>query len=130
MIHHVPMQVTFEIPDELVTELVMDPEGSDQTLPEVFLLGLREWQSRPQEGFTGFAEILEFLAALPTPEEILALQPSPALQEQIDHLATKHKAQELTAREQLLWRQYEYLEHIVRMAKAKAYLKLNSLNAA
>ncbi len=72
-----------------------------------------------------FAEILEFLAALPTPEEILALRPSPALQEQIDRLATKHKAQDLTAREQLLWRQYEYLEHIVCMAKAKAYLKLD-----
>jgi hypothetical protein len=36
------------------------------------LLFSDELAVRPQPGFAGFAEVLEFLVALPTPEEILA----------------------------------------------------------
>jgi hypothetical protein len=118
----VPMQITLDIPEELFTKL-----GTvDQNLPQVLELGLNELLSRPQAGFTGFAEVLSFLANLPTPEEILALRPSPTLQAQIDRLSEKYQNQDLTAGEQQLWQQYEYLEHIVRMAKAKAYLKINA----
>jgi hypothetical protein len=116
------MQITLDISEELFTKL-----GSiDQNLPQVLELGLNELLSRPQEGFAGFAEVLDFLANLPNPEEILALRPSPTLQAQIDRLSEKYQAQDLTATEQQLWQQYEYLEHIIRMAKAKAYLKINS----
>jgi hypothetical protein len=98
----------------------------DQSVSQVLELGVNELVARPQPGFTGFAEVLDFLANLPTPEEILALRPSPALQAQIDRLSEKYQAQDLTPAEQQLWQQYEYLEHIIRLAKAKAYLKLNS----
>jgi hypothetical protein len=116
------MQITVEIPDELLTKL----GKLDQNLPQILELGANELLSRPQEGFTGFAEVLNFLADLPTPEEILNLRPSPVLQSQIDRLSEKYQAQDLTSAEQQLWQQYEYLEHVVRMAKAKAYLKLNA----
>lgn len=33
-----------------------------------------------KDGFNGIAEVLEFLATLPTPEEIIALRPSKTLQ--------------------------------------------------
>jgi hypothetical protein len=118
----IPMQITLDIPEELLTKL----GALDQNLPHVLELGLNELLSRPQTGFTGFAEILTFLANLPTPEEILALRPSPTLQAQIDRLSEKYQNQDLTLVEQQLWQQYEYLEHIVRIAKAKAYLKLNA----
>ena len=62
-----------------------------------------------------------------TPEEILLMRPSKSLQAQIDRLSDGYQAQTLTPQEQQLWQQYEYLEHIIRMAKAKAYLKLNSI---
>jgi hypothetical protein len=116
------MQVTLNIPDELLTKL-----GSlDENLSQVLELGLNELLARPQTGFTGFAEVLGFLADLPTPEEILALRPSATLQAQIDRLSEKYQNQDLTPAEQQLWQQYEYLEHIIRMAKAKAYLKINA----
>jgi hypothetical protein len=38
----------------------------------------------------------------------------------------KYQAQDLNPAEQQLWQQYEYLEHIIRLAKAKAYLKLHA----
>jgi hypothetical protein len=115
------MQITLDIPEELFAKL-----GTlDQNLPQILELGANELLSRSQTGFTGFAEVLDFLANLPTPEEILNLRPSPTLQAQIDRLSEKYQAHDLTAAEQQLWQQYEYLEHVIRMAKAKAYSKLN-----
>jgi hypothetical protein len=115
------MQITVDIPEELFAKL-----GTlDQNLPQILELGANELLARPQTGFTGFAEVLDFLANLPTPEEILNLRPSPQLQAQIDRLSEKYQAQDLTPTEHQLWQQYEYLEHVIRMAKAKAYAKLN-----
>jgi hypothetical protein len=116
------MQITIDLPETLLTRL----NALEQSLSQVLEVGLDELTARPQTGFTGFAEVLEFLANLPTPEEILALRPSETLQAQIDQLAEKHKAESLTLQEKQLWQQYEYLEHVISMAKAKAYLKLNS----
>jgi hypothetical protein len=116
------MQITLDISEELFAKL----GKLDQNLPQVLECGLNELLARPQDGFTGFAEVLNFLADLPSPEEILALRPSVALQAQIDRLSEKYQAQDLTVAEQQLWQQYEYLEHIIRMAKAKAYLKIQA----
>lgn len=116
------MQITLDIPEELLTKL----NALEQSLPQVLELGLDELTARPKAGFTGFSEVIEFLANLPTPEEILALRPSETLQAQIDRLSEKYKAETLTPQEKQLWQQYEYLEHIISRAKAKAYLKLRS----
>jgi hypothetical protein len=116
------MQITVDIPEELFTQLGAVPQNVSQVLE----VGLKELVARPQQGFTGFAEVLDFLANLPSPEEILQLRPSPMLQEEIDHLSEKYQAQDLSAEEQHLWQQYEYLEHIVRIAKTKAYLRLKA----
>lgn len=114
------MQITLDLPEELLNKI----NGLEEQLPEVLALGLDELTSRPQEGFNGFAEVLEFLANLPTPQGVLELSPSANLQAQIDQLSERFKAEALTAQDKLLWKQYEYLEHVVRMAKARAYLKL------
>jgi hypothetical protein len=79
----------------------------------------------PEERLTGFIEVLDFLANQPSPEEILELRPSVGMQEAIDRLSEKYQAQDLSAEEQHLWQQYEYLEHVVRIAKTKAYLRLS-----
>lgn len=112
------MQITLDLPEDLLEKMA----GLEEQLPQALALGVDELTARPQEGFNGFAEVLEFLANLPTPAEVLALRPSSSLQAQIDQLAEKHKAEALTGQDALLWKQYEYLEHVVRMAKAKAYL--------
>jgi hypothetical protein len=114
------MQVTFDLPDEVANQL--RPFGDN--LPQILKLGLREFQAINQDGFSGMAEVLEFLAGLPTAEEIIDLRPSESLQSQISDLLEKNRTVDLTPDEKRLWQAYEYLEYIVRMAKAKALLKL------
>ncbi len=112
--------VTFNIPYELATRL----HSLEGQLPRILELGLREFDAVEQSGFEGAAEILEFLANLPTPEEIVVLHPSETLQARIDELLEKNRTTGLTTDEEREWEQYQYLEHLVRIAKAKAYAKL------
>ena len=114
------MQITLDLSEELVSRLY----SIEDKLPQVIELGLRELNASRQDGFNGIAEVLEFLATLPTPEEIIALRPSEALQTQISNLLEKHRDRSLTDAEAQMWEQYQYLEHLIRKAKAKAYLKL------
>ena len=60
-------------------------------LPQILELGLRQWNAEVQSGFSGLAEVLEFLTTLPTAEEILALKPSKALQQHIEPLLEKNR---------------------------------------
>ena len=113
------MQIILDLPEDMSSQI----NGLEAHLPQALAIGLEELKSRPQEGFNGLAEVLNFLAGLPTPDEVLALRPSVQLQAQIDQLSEKYKAQSLTPQDALLWKQYEYLERIVRKAKATAYAK-------
>lgn len=115
-------QITLELPDELAERL--RPVQDD--LPRVLELGLRAIDAAAQSEFTGASAVLEFLAGLPSAEEILALRPAPALSERIHALLEKSRNEGLSADEQTEWRQYEYLEHLVRLAKARAAAKLKS----
>jgi hypothetical protein len=114
------MQVTFDLPDEVVTRL----QPFEDQLPQILELGLRELNAIAQEGFSGMAEVLEFLANLPTAEAIIALRPSEALQAEITTLLEKNRTVGLTSVEEQQWQGYQYLEHIVRIAKTRAFLKL------
>jgi len=116
------MQIRVEVPDELALRL----SPLQEQLPQILELGLREWNADAQVGFSGLAEVLEFLANLPSPEEILALKPSEALLQHIEKLLEKNRTVGLTVEEERSWQQYEYVEHLVRVAKAKALLKLRT----
>ncbi|MGF1601690.1 MAG: hypothetical protein ACFCU8_06660 [Thermosynechococcaceae cyanobacterium] len=116
------MQIKVEVPDELALRL----SSLQDQLPEILELGLREWRADTQSGFSGLAEVLEFLASLPSPEEMLALKPSGVLLQHIETLLEKNRTVGLTAEEERLWQQYEYVEHLVRVAKAKALVRLNA----
>lgn len=117
-------EITLNLPDDLILRL----RSFEGQLPQILELGLREINARSQNGLNGVADLLEFLASLPSPEEIIALRPSEMLQSQINSLLEKNKSGELIAEDKQLWEQYQYLEHLVRMAKAKAYLKLQKTN--
>lgn len=114
--------ITLEISDELAQRLrpVVD------RLPRILELGLRELNATTQSGFVGAAEVLELLAGLPTPQEIIALRPSEVLQTRVNGLLAKNRTAGLSDDEEEEWEQYQYLEHLVRVAKAKAYLKLRA----
>ena len=116
------MQISLDIPDELALRL----NPLQDQLPQILEMGLREWNADAQSGFSGLAEVLEFLATLPAPEEILALKPSATLQQSIQEMLEKSKTVGLTVEEERSWQQYEYVEHLVRIAKAKALLKLKA----
>jgi hypothetical protein len=48
------------------------------------------------------------------------------LQDRIAALLEKQRSGRLSADEERDWQQYQYVEHLVRIAKAKALLKLQS----
>jgi len=116
------MEITINVPDELATRL----RPVETQLLRILELGLRELNAVAQAGFKGAAEVLETLAGLPTPEEVLALRPSEALQTRLGALLEKNRHENLSPAEEQEWEQYQYLEHLVRVAKAKAYLKLKA----
>lgn len=97
-------------------------------LPKILELGLRELNAESQMGFSGAAEVLEFLASLPSPEQMIALRPSEALQTQTSVWLEKNRTEGLTPAEEQAWQQYQYLEHLVLLAKAQALLKLKQQN--
>ncbi|WP_293367077.1 hypothetical protein [Microcoleus sp. CAWBG50] len=113
--------ITLQIPDELALRL----DTLKDDLPQILMLGLREVEANPSNGFSGLTQILEFIASLPSPQEILALRLSDAVQTEIDTLLEKNRTEGLTPIEQRLWQQYEFVEHLVRIAKAQALLKLS-----
>jgi hypothetical protein len=116
------MEITLTIPEELAARL----QPIEQYLPQILDLGIREWRARHEAGFSGLADVLEKLASLPTPEEVLALRPSAALKERIEELLEKNRSGRLAPEEQREWQQYQYVEHLVRLAKARAALKLKN----
>jgi hypothetical protein len=83
-------------------------------------------QSVPGSQFHGLAQVIEKLAELPSPEEVLALRPSAALQARIDELLRKNREEGFTPEEEADWLRYETIEHLVRMAKARAAMKLQA----
>ncbi|MGL4551684.1 MAG: hypothetical protein ACRC33_10885 [Gemmataceae bacterium] len=116
------MEITLTLPDDLAAKL----RPVQDRLPELIELGLREIRSGGQDGFAGLAAVLEKLASLPTPQEILALRPSPELQERIEALLERSHRGELSAGEREEWERYRFAEHLVRLAKARAAVQLKA----
>jgi hypothetical protein len=115
------MQITLNVPDEMAQQLELFKED----LPQILALGLQELTANPSTGFAGLTGILEFLVSLPSPSEILALRLPESVQAEVDALLEKNRNEGLSPVEQQLWQQYEFVEHLVRIAKAQALLKLN-----
>ncbi len=116
MVYFVQMSaITVQLPDELAERL----RKHEERLPEILELGLRELNADPESGFDG-------LAGLPSPEDTLKLRPSERFGRQVQELLEKSRAGALTAQEENDWERYEFLEHLVRMAKATACLKLGT----
>lgn len=114
------MPISVTLPDELASQVRLYADD----LPQILALGLREWNARQEPGFAGLSSVLETLARLPAPEEVLALRPSPAVQARLEELLQKSRGGELTPDERQEWDRYQYVEHLVRLAKAQAVLKL------
>jgi hypothetical protein len=112
--------MTVTIPDELATRL--QPLAGQ--LSRILELGIQEWTAQQEAGFAGLRDVVEKLASLPAPEEVMALRPSNAFQTRISQLLEKNRSAGLSADEQREWERYQYAEHLVRMAKARAAARL------
>lgn len=121
------MLITLDVPQDLGMRL----HPFKQELPRLLELGLKElglcqFKKPTLAQFHSLNDILEFLAKLPNASEILALRPSEVLQNEMNELLEKQRAQGLTLDEEQQWQQYEYIEHLVRIAKGNALLKLKA----
>ena len=117
--------ITINVPENLAVRL----QSLQNHIPQILELGLRGLNASRQPAFDGADEVLEILANLPSPEEVLSLRPSDHLQSRISMLLEKNRANGLSAEEENEWDHFQYLEHLVRKAKTRAYLKLKANKA-
>jgi hypothetical protein len=114
------VEITIQVPDDLGQEL----QQVRDRLPEVLARGLREVLAERFDVYGDEQHVIEVLASQPTPEEILALHPTPALQERVSNLLRRNKHEGLTVEERAELDRYLVLEHLVRVAKARAFERL------
>ena len=73
---------------------------------------------------SAYDEVVDFLTSEPTPEQIIAFRPSPAVQERINHLLEANRNGTLTSDEQSELDEFEEIEHLMRRLKIRAQGKL------
>ena len=114
------MKVTLDLPDEWAESL----PKKETELAEILAAGLRRRDARKLQQVDHLADIVDTLAELPSPEQILALRPSQVLSDRIDVLLAKKRNDGFTAEESGEWEDIIRLEHLMRVAKAKAVARL------
>ncbi len=67
-----------------------------------------------------YDEIIDFIAAGTTPEEVVAFRPSSDVQQRVAELVERSKDGSISSEEQSELEDYLQLEHIMIMAKARA----------
>lgn len=80
--------------------------------------------SAERERVSAYGEIFEFLTSTPTPEQIVAFQPSEATQERIRYLLDANRSGTLTTEEHTEMDEWGRIEHFMRMLKAYAWDKV------
>ena len=86
------MKVTVELPDDWAGCL----PAQEAELAEIVVAGLHRRRSRARHEIDHLADVVDALADLPSPEEVLALRPSPALADRISFLLEKKHTESLT----------------------------------
>lgn len=117
------MQIILEVPDRLGEQL----QQLGDRLPEVFDRALQELAAAETLPYQDENQIVELLASQPSPEAILAIRPTPALQTRMSELLARHKSDTLSRSEEVELDRYLLLEHWLRLAKAHAYKRLQTV---
>jgi hypothetical protein len=116
------MQIILEVPDVLGEKL----QQLGDRLPEALAHALRELTPEETIPYQDELQIVELLASQPSPEVILAIRPTPALQARMSELLDRNKSGTLSQSEEVELDRYLLLEHWVRLAKAHAYKRLQA----
>jgi hypothetical protein len=112
------LNVTISIPETMESQV----KRFRDRLPEALERGLRDLMAEQSGGFQDEAKIIELLTSRPTAEQVLSITPSPELQARTSELLEQNKAGMLSPREEAELERILTLEHLVRMAKAQAFL--------
>ncbi len=67
-----------------------------------------------------YEEVVDFIAAGTTPQNVIAFRPSEKSQSRVSELLRKEKLNELSAAEKSELDHYMQIEHLMRLAKARA----------
>jgi hypothetical protein len=125
------MQITIEVPDRLGEQLQQLgdrlPEALVRIASDVADRALQELTPTKNITYQDDRQIVELLASQPSPEVVLAIRPTPALQARMSELLEQNKAGTLTRSEEVELDRYLLLEHWVRLAKAHAYKNLQTV---
>jgi len=116
------MQIILEVPDRLGEKL----HALGDRLPEALDRALQELTPLETISYQDELQIVELLASQPSPEVILAIRPTPALQTRMSELLDRNKSGTLSRSEEVELDRYLLLEHWVRLAKAHAYKHLQT----
>jgi hypothetical protein len=114
-------QITLDVPDSLEQRL----EPYRDRLPELLERGLRDMEIEPTAEVEDVSQIITLLASQPTAEQILAIKPSAKFQARVSELLSQNKAGTLDREGEIELERYLLLEHLVRLAKARAYEQLS-----
>ena len=67
-----------------------------------------------------YEEVIDFIASGLTPQDVIAFQPSPAAKARVAELIRREKTGDLASDEKAELDHYLEIEHIMRLAKARA----------
>jgi hypothetical protein len=119
------MQITIEVPDRIGEQLQQLgdrlPEALDRAIQELTTTKTISYQDDSPGETLHERQIVELLASQPSPEVVLAIRPTPALQARMSELLEQNKSGILTRSQEVELDRYMLLEHWVRLAKAHAY---------
>ena len=115
------MQITIDVPNQLGRRL----QRFQHRLPEVLEQGLSVLASEEVDSDLDEGEIMALLTSQPTPEQVLAIRPSPALQQRMSDLLQHNKEGGLSRTQEAELERYLMLEHLVRLAKAYAFQQVH-----
>jgi hypothetical protein len=110
------VDITIRVSDDLGRQL----EQYRDRLPELLERGLRDVQVEDVADVSAATDIIAVIASQPTPEQMLALRPSDAMQARVSELLRRSKGEGLSRAEESELDRHLYLVHLVRLAKARA----------
>src|SRR5437762_3305630 len=101
------MEITVNVPGEYALQV---SHVAPNDLSEILALGIREWQSRQGPEFAGLNGLLEKLAQLPEPNDVLGLRPTAELAARVQELLEKSRSGALSDSEEIEWQRLELAE--------------------
>lgn len=117
------MQIILEVPDRIGEKL----QQLGDRLPEALDRAIEALTPTETIPYQDDCQIVELLVSQPSPEVILAIRPTPGLQARMSELLDRHKLGILSRSEEVELDRYLLLEHWVRLAKAHAYKRLQTV---